>query len=235
MTILSATIISLLDLIWAFVETHGIGITALATTLLALATWLLASQAARDRKLRYIDKRLDEFYRPLLQYFYGYDPITPQTYTDIRNILVNRRYLCNLEVLEFLPFEFPSEPIRGYPFRQSKFTFKRKEDLDKWLLIADIIRTDFNSILYFHPLYYLDYKFSPYYDKDVDTTSLERKIKYKNYFKKYLRFLHIKPNKTELLLSKIVRENRRYALKPRFSLHKDYLNENVISNSNKLA
>jgi hypothetical protein len=80
---------------------------AIAQFVVALVMWLSVREIRRDRKREFLEKRLEEFYIPLINLF-GHGGLIrdPEKHRKVEEIIVSRRYLCGRRVAEILPQHF---------------------------------------------------------------------------------------------------------------------------------
>jgi len=85
---------------------------ALAEFAMAFAVLLSIREVRRDRKRVYLEKRLEEFYIPLINHFsHGNLKRDLQVYDKVKEIIVSRRHLCGKKVAKILPQHFTA--MRG--------------------------------------------------------------------------------------------------------------------------
>ena len=104
------------------------------TGVMAVATWRMVGEVVRDRRLRVIEKKLDEFYMPLITLFTS--EIYEKSCDRVEEIVIGKRYLCGPKVLRILPEHF--EAMRGAN-GGFYFVFESRERYERWLRIADVI------------------------------------------------------------------------------------------------
>jgi|GEM_PF-5989245 len=107
---------------------------AFFTFLMAVGSFLMVREVIRDRRLRVIERRLKDFYIPLITEFTSTNPKDGRAFNRVENIIVGRRYLCTPRTLEILPEHF--EAIRG---AGPQFKFPDKATYDKWVKVVDAL------------------------------------------------------------------------------------------------
>ena len=104
------------------------------TGVMAVATWRMVGEVVRDRRLRVIEKKLDEFYMRLITLFAS--EIYRKNYDHVEEIIIGKRYLCGPKVLRILPEHFEAMRGAGSGFY---FVFESRERYERWMRIADVI------------------------------------------------------------------------------------------------
>jgi hypothetical protein len=79
---------------------------AIAQLVIALVMWLSVKEIRRDRKREFLEKRLEEFYIPLINLF-GHGGLIgdPEKHRKVEEIIVSKRYLAVMSA-GFLPEHF---------------------------------------------------------------------------------------------------------------------------------
>jgi hypothetical protein len=115
---------------------------AITQFVIALVMWLSVREIRRDRKREFLEKRLEEFYIPLINLF-GHGGLTrdPEKHRKVEEIIVSRRHLCGKRVAESLPQHF--EALIGHG---SYFVFD-SEKMKEWESIADTIWSEYIEVL----------------------------------------------------------------------------------------
>jgi hypothetical protein len=116
---------------------------ATAQFVVALVMWLSIREIRRDRKREFLEKRLEEFYIPLINLF-GHVSLTrdPEKHRRVEEIIVSRRYLCGKRVAEILPQHFTA--MMGY---ESYFYFTSEREMERWENIANTIWSEYIEVL----------------------------------------------------------------------------------------
>jgi hypothetical protein len=116
---------------------------AIAQFVIALVMWLSIREIRRDRKREFLEKRLEEFYIPLINLF-GHVSLTrdPEKHRRVEEIIISRRYLCGKRVAEILPQHFTA--MRRYEYY---FIFSEMREKKKWEDIADTIWSEYIEVL----------------------------------------------------------------------------------------
>jgi len=99
----------------------------------------------RIEKRAYLEKKLEEFYIPLINLFsHGSLERDYRIYDKVEEIVVSRRHLCGEKVAAILPPHFTAvrESNGG-----SYFTFNKKEELELWIKVADAIWEEYIEVL----------------------------------------------------------------------------------------
>jgi hypothetical protein len=117
---------------------------AIAQIVVALVMWLSVREIRRDRKREFLEKRLEEFYIPLINLF-GHGNLVRdlEQHRKVEEIMVSRRYLCGKRVAEILPQHFTAI-VGGYEFY---FYFSSEREMERWEGIADIIWGEYIEVL----------------------------------------------------------------------------------------
>jgi hypothetical protein len=117
---------------------------ATAQFVVALVMWLSIREIRRDRKREFLEKRLEEFYIPLINLF-GHVSLTrdPEKHRRVEEIIISRRYLCGKRVAEILPQHFTAM-MGGSEFY---FLFTSEREMERWESIADTIRSEYIEVL----------------------------------------------------------------------------------------
>lgn len=107
----------------------------IVTGFMAIATWKMVREVVRDRRLRIIEKKLEEFYIPLITIFSSSTYKDEQIYDKVEEIVVGKRYLCGPKTANILPEHFTA--VRGGT--RLYFVFLVKEDYENWVKAVDTI------------------------------------------------------------------------------------------------
>ena len=101
---------------------------SIATLLLASMAYLSIREVRRDRRLRYLEKRIEDFYKPLIELFsHGSLLRGLEEHRRVEEIIVTRRYLCEEKLVKILPQHFTA--ILGG--EDLYFRFSSEHELDK--------------------------------------------------------------------------------------------------------
>jgi len=120
-------------------------VVALTNIIIALVMYKSVKEIVRDRKLRFLEKRIEYFYLPLIKYFgHGTLDRGVNTHREVEEIIISKRYLCGKKVAEVLPQHFTAEQIPG---PQSYFYFKDDKEKEKWDKIANVIWDEYLEVL----------------------------------------------------------------------------------------
>lgn len=115
-----------------------------ATLLLALMAYLSVREVRRDRRLRYLERRIEDFYKPLIELFsHGTLLRGSEEHRRVEEIIVARRYLCGEKLARILPQHFTA--VVGDAEYYFRFTSER--ELDKWVKVADTMWEEFIDVL----------------------------------------------------------------------------------------
>ena len=119
---------------------------AIAQLVIALVMWLSVREIRRDRKREFLEKRLEEFYIPLINLF-GHGTLTrdPDIHRKVEEIIVSRRYLCGEGVAKILPQHFTA--IMGGTQFYFYFLFNSEDEMKQWKSIADSIWDEYIEVL----------------------------------------------------------------------------------------
>jgi len=117
---------------------------AIAQFVVALVMWLSVREIRRDRRRQFLEKRLEEFYIPLINLF-GHGGLIrdPEKHRKVKEIIVSRRYLCGRRVAEILPQHFTAM-MGGSEFY---LYFTSEREMERWESIADIIWSEYTEVL----------------------------------------------------------------------------------------
>ena len=102
---------------------------ATAQFVVALVMWLSIREIRRDRKREFLEKRLEEFYIPLINLF-GHVSLTrdPEKHRRVEEIIISRGYLCGKRVAEILPQHFTAM-VGGSEFY---FLISSEREMERW-------------------------------------------------------------------------------------------------------
>jgi hypothetical protein len=123
---------------------------AIANFFMAFMMWKSIKEIRKDRKRSYLEKRLEEFYLPLINLFSSKSEKSAQDTAKIEEIIVSKRYLCEKRVAKVLPqhFEgFACEPTHVGCSDSKYFYFHSEEELKKWIEVANTIWEEYIDVL----------------------------------------------------------------------------------------
>jgi len=120
-------------------------VVALTNIVIALVMYRSVKEIVRDRKLRFLEKRIEYFYLPLIKYFgHGTLKRGVNTHGEVEEIIVSKRYLCGKKVAEVLPQHFTAEQIST---PEPYFYFEDDKEKEKWDKIANVIWDEYLEVL----------------------------------------------------------------------------------------
>jgi len=120
-------------------------IVAIANIIVALVMYKSVKEIRNDRKHRFLEKRIEDFYLPLIEYFghgtldRGFD--APR---EVEEIIISKRYLCGKKVAEVLPQHFTA--VQTFE-SESYFYFNDDKEKEKWDKIANAIWDEYLEVL----------------------------------------------------------------------------------------
>ena len=118
---------------------------ALAEFAMAFAVLLSIREVRRDRKRTYLEKRLEEFYIPLINLFsHGNLKRDYHIHDKVEEIVVSKRHLCGKKVAAIMPPHFTAMRASDGDFY---FHFSNEEEWRRWLKIADTIWDEYIEVL----------------------------------------------------------------------------------------
>jgi hypothetical protein len=117
----------------------------IANIIIAVVMYKSIREVVKDRKLRFLEKRLDEFYIPLIKYF-GQGDLhrNIEAHQRVEEILISKRHLCGRKVAENLPQHFTAVITSEGGFY---FCFTNENELKRWEEVADIIWEEYVEVL----------------------------------------------------------------------------------------
>jgi len=120
-------------------------VVAFTNIIIALVMYKSVKEIVRDRKLRFLEKRIEYFYLPLIKYFgHGTLKRGEDARREVEEIIVSKRYLCGKKVAEVLPQHFTAEQISTL---EPYFYFEDDKEKEKWDKIANIIWDEYLEVL----------------------------------------------------------------------------------------
>jgi hypothetical protein len=118
---------------------------AVANFAMAFVMLLSIREIRRDRKRSYLEKRLEEFYIPLINLFsHGNLKRDYHIHDKVEEIIVSKRHLCGKKVATILPQHFTAVRTSNEDFY---FRFSDEEELKKWVKVADTIWEEYVDVL----------------------------------------------------------------------------------------
>ncbi len=120
-------------------------VVAAANFVMAFMMWKSIEEIRKDRKRAYLEKRLEEFYIPLINFFsHGNIKRDYNIHDKVEEIIVSKRHLCGKKVAAMLPQHFTALRAFNGDFY---FRFSDKEELEKWVKVADTIWEEYIDTL----------------------------------------------------------------------------------------
>jgi hypothetical protein len=117
---------------------------AVANFVMAFVMYLSINEIRKDRRRVYLEKRLEEFYIPLINLFsHGNLKRDAQDHDKVEEIIVSRRHLCGKKVAKILPQHFTAMRGPGNFY----FEFANEEELRHWIEVADAIWEEYIEVL----------------------------------------------------------------------------------------
>jgi len=98
-----------------------------------------------DRRRVFLNKRLEEFYIPLIREFSGEHPKTQERWDTVEEIMTSKRHLCGSKVAARLPQHFEAT-IERAPHYERYYLFT-EDDVNKWRKIADTLWEEYIDTL----------------------------------------------------------------------------------------
>jgi regulator of sigma D len=118
---------------------------ALAEFAMAFAVLLSIREVRGDRKRIYLEKRLEEFYIPLINLFsHGNLKRDYHIHDKVEEIVVSKRHLCGKKVATIMHPHFTAMRASDGDFY---FHFSDEEEWRRWLKIADTIWDEYIEVL----------------------------------------------------------------------------------------
>jgi len=156
-------------------------IVILVNAIIAVIMCKSVKEIVRDRKLRFLEKRIEDFYLQLIKYF-GHGTLDRGLGTpgDVEEIIISKRYLCGKKVAEVLPQHFTAMQMFE---SESYFYFEDDKEKEKWDKIANTIWDEYLEVLkeYYRLTGIMDYvlpekpekwMFAPYKDLYKDKVKI---------------------------------------------------------------
>jgi hypothetical protein len=117
---------------------------AIANFVMAFVMLLSIREIRKDRRRSYLEKRLEEFYIPLINLFSNASLNRGvQEYIEVERIIVSKRYLCGRKVAAILPQHFEAALTSGSFY----FHFSDEEKLRRWVKVADTVWEEYLEVL----------------------------------------------------------------------------------------
>jgi hypothetical protein len=119
-------------------------LSVLVQVIVALVMCLSIREIWKDRKRGFLEKRLEEFYIPLIKLF-GHGTLSrgPEAHRMVEEIIVSKRHLCGKKVAKVLPQHFTAM-MGGSEFY---FYFSSEYEMKRWEDIADTIWDEYIEVL----------------------------------------------------------------------------------------
>ena len=118
---------------------------AVANIVMAFVMYLSIKEIRKDRRRVYLEKRLEEFYIPLINLFsHGNLKRNYHIHDKIEEIVVSKRHLCGEKVAAILPPHFTAMRASNGDLY---FTFNKEEELKLWMKVADAIWGEYIEVL----------------------------------------------------------------------------------------
>jgi hypothetical protein len=117
---------------------------AIAQIFVALVMLFSVYEIRKDRKRGFLEKRLEEFYIPLINLF-GHGGLVrdPEKHRRVEEIIVSRRYLCGKGVSKILPQHFTAMSGGSEYY----FYFSSEHEKERWEGITDTIWSEYIEVL----------------------------------------------------------------------------------------
>jgi hypothetical protein len=117
---------------------------AAANIVMAFVMYLSIKEIRKDRRRVYLEKKLEEFYIPLINLFsHGNLKRDAQDHDKVEEIIVSRRHLCGKKLAKILPQHFTAMLGPGNFY----FEFASEEELRRWIGVADAIWEEYIEVL----------------------------------------------------------------------------------------
>ena len=113
--------------------------------IIAFVMMLSVMEIRDDRRRAYFEKRLEEFYMPLINLFsHGNLKRDYHIHDKVEEIVVSKRHLCGKKVAAIMPPHFTAMRASDGDFY---FHFSNEEEWRRWLKIADTIWDEYIEVL----------------------------------------------------------------------------------------
>jgi len=124
---------------------------AVANIIIAAVMYLSVREIRKDRRRAFLEKRLEEFYIPLIDLF-GREGLTRDSriYNKVEEILFSKRYLCGKELAGKLPQRFTAnKAVANNAFLDEifYFLFNSEEEVKYWEEVADTLWNEYIKVL----------------------------------------------------------------------------------------
>jgi hypothetical protein len=120
-------------------------LSAIIQAVVAVIMCLSIKEIRKDRKREFLEKRLEEFYIPLINLF-GHGSLRRSGLEkEVEEIIVSKRHLCGKRVAGVLPQHFTGrakfEPEEFY------FYFASEDEVKRWEKVADTVWDEYIEVL----------------------------------------------------------------------------------------
>jgi len=123
-------------------------ISAVTSIIVALVMYLSVRETKIDRKREYLEKRIEEFYIPLIKFFGQGDLHRGMDkHQEVEEIIITKRYLCGKELAKVLPQHFTAMIISGNGTPHFYFYFLNEKEKKEWEKIADVVWDEYINVL----------------------------------------------------------------------------------------
>ena len=107
--------------------------------------WLSIKEIRKDRKREFLEKRLEEFYIPLINLF-GHGSLRHSGLEEeVEKIIVSKRHLCGKRVAGVLPQHFTGRTEIGA--EEFYFYFASEDEVKRWQKVADAVWDEYIEVL----------------------------------------------------------------------------------------
>ena len=111
---------------------------------MVIAAFKSVKEIVKDRRLRIIEKRLEDFYLPLIRYFsHGNLHKDANVHRAVEEIIVSKRHFAVPKVAKVLPPHFTALLGTDDPY----FYFGSEQELNTWLTVADAIWDEYVELV----------------------------------------------------------------------------------------
>lgn len=127
--------------ILAGIQQYGTFILAMGTFAMAYLTYKTLQEHRKDRMIRLIEKRLEEFYLPLITFFGNgsVNGLKKEDWEKVSTIIIGKRYLCEPETARIIPYNFNGNELN---LRSGIIYFMDDSYYNKWVELANKIWED---------------------------------------------------------------------------------------------